>query len=233
MNKTWIVVIGGVLVLLATGIAQFIFPRTAASPSPAVFVESSPAESTTTPSLNIKEVTVSPPTRATPSLPSVAKGDVIAEWTFKGAYADNPELIKKAEAEIARLTGLLGKGTYSDASIYVGIANQYELIGNGGLEYDYLSRAIGADVDMTSGLPWHNLGVLMERLGALQTARVAYEKATMIQPEMKFYHYAYFEFLTTRMKNDMAHIEKEYTAALKNLGQDSDILSLYSAWKQS
>lgn len=231
MNKTWLIIIAVVAVLTAMGVAQFSFPRTAVSPSPEVS-EPAPVESTTTPSLDIKEVTVNSSPHVAPALPSIAKGDNIASWNFKGVYTDNPELVTKAKEEIKRLSDLIGKGTYTDMALYVGIANQYELLGEGSPEYDYLGRAIEAG-GTASGLPWHNLGVLMERLGALETARVAYEKATLIQPEMKFYHYAYFEFLTTRMKEDAVRIEKEYAAALSNLGQDSDVLSLYSEWKQS
>ena len=167
-----------------------------------------------------------------PELPSIAAGDTITLWTFKGAYTDNPELIAKAETEIKRLLDLVGKGTYPDISLFVSVANQYELLGDGEQEYTYLSRAIKVGGSAT-GLPWHNLGVLMERLGALQTARVAYGKAVLVQPKLKFYHYAYLEFLTTRMKDDVATIEKEYTAAIENLGQDTDILQLYSEWKQA
>ena len=230
-----LLIVGGVAVLFITGIVQFLFPQNAIAPQPAVstFVpEPSPVENNNaTTSLEVKKVTVTSSTHATPVLSSIAKGDTIASWTFKGAYTDNSDLIAKAEAEITRLSGLLGKGTYPDVSLYVGIANQYELLGDGEQQYDYLGRAI--KVGGITGLPWHNLGVLMERLGALETARVAYEKSTRIQPEMKFYHYAYFEFLTTRMKDNAVAIEKEYAAALSNLGQDTDIEQLRSEWKNS
>jgi len=235
MNKKRIVITVGVLVVLVTGVAQFLFPRTALSPQiPTAFEPFEPllAEQNSATTLNIKEVVVSSPIRPAPKLPAIAKGDTIASWSFKGAYADRPELVTKAEAEIKRLHDFIGKGTYPDVSLYVGIANQYALLGDGKLEYEYLSQAIMAGGAAT-GLPWHNLGVLMERLGALESARVAYETSTLIQPEFKFYHYAYFEFLTTRMRDDTADIEKEFAAAIKNLGQDTDILSLYAEWKQS
>lgn len=232
MNRTWLITIAVAAVLLAMGIAQFAFPRTAVSPAPAAY-KPVPTQSTTTPALDVKEIAARPSPRVAFILPSLAKGDIVTEWTFKGPYTDQPDLMKKGEAEIQRLSALVGTGVESDTALYVGIANQYELLGNGGREYDYLGRAIDADKNVTSGLPWHNLGVLMERLGALETARVAYERATLIQPDMKVYHYAYFEFLTTRMKSDTARIEKEYAKALSDLGQDADILALYSAWKQS
>ncbi len=231
MDRTRILIIGGAAIFLIAGIAQFCFPQSAVAPQP---VTSEPLSVATTSVVEVKKVTITTgSTKATHALPSIAKGDVVASWDFKGVYAEYPDLVAKAEAEITRLLGLLGKETYSDTSIYVGIANQYDLLGNGKQEYDYLGRAIKADADATSGLPWHNLGVLMEKLGALGTARAAYEQSTLVQPKMKFYHYAYFEFLTTKMKSDTADIEKEYAAALKNLGQDSDILSLYADWKQS
>jgi len=153
MHKTGMLIIGGVAVALIAVAAWFLFPRHAVTPQPDVSV---------------------------PKLPSIAEGDNIASWNFEGAYADHPELVAKAEAEIRRLSDLIGEGTYPDVTLYVSIANQYELLGNGKQEYDYLGRAIMADP--ASGLPWHNLGVLMERLGALETARVAYERAVLLQP---------------------------------------------------
>lgn len=233
MSKTrWFIIIGGVSALLAMGATQFLFPLTAVSPAPTTFATTTP-ENSSVPAVDIKKVTVSSSADTVPGLPSIAKSDRIASWNFKGVYADDPALITKANAEIKRLLSLVGEGSYSDTALYVGIANQYELLGDGSLAYDYLGRAIKADVNATSGLPWHNLGVLMERLGALETARVAYEKSTIIQPEMKFYHYAYFEFLTIRMKDNSVAIEKEFASAIQNLGQDADMLQLYSEWKNS
>jgi len=232
MQMTRLLLIGGVVLVLGAGAMQFLFPPRAVAPRPVVS-EPPPQEDTGVPLLDIKEVTVDSLARSAPDLPSIASGDTVALWDFKGAYADNPEQKAKAEAEITRLSDLVGKGAYPDVSLYVGIANQYELLGDGSLEYEYLGRAIQAG-NNTSGLPWHNLGVLMERLGALETARAAYEKATLIQPQMKFYHYAYLEFLTTRMKNNAAAIEKEFAAATADLGQESaDMRSLYTEWKQS
>lgn len=179
MNRTRLIIIGSALVVLGAGAAQFLFPRRVVAPQPVVS-ESSLVNATSSPS---KSIATSSPSQPVLDLPSIAKGDSIASWDFTGAYADNSELVAKAEAEIKRLSDLIGKGTYPDVTLYVSIANQYELIGNGKKEYDYLSRAIAADPK--SGLPWHNLGVLMERLGALKTARAAYDRAEFLQPLFK------------------------------------------------
>lgn len=242
IKKHWFVGSIGV-VLVVAGIAQFISPRRATAPEPTISEPSSAIEqrseksSTTTSESNISPVstTVSvSQSRPTTRLPAIAKGDTVVSWNFVGAYAGNPELRARASVEIKRLTDLVGKGTYPDESIFVAIANQYELLGEGKQQYEYLSRAIAVGVgDETTGLPWHNLGVLMERLGALETARVDYQEATLVQPQSKQWHFAYLEFLTTRMKDDITDIEKAFAAAFANLGQDTDILDLQSEWKKS
>ncbi len=244
-KKHWVMAgVGfGIAVLVVAGVTQFISPRRAAAPQsdvsePAPVVEQRSEESSTTTSeSNILPVstTVSvSQSRSTTRLPAIAKGDIIVSWNFTGAYAGNPELRAKADAEIQRLTGLIGKGTYPDESLFVAIANQYELLGDGKQQYEYLSRAIAIGVGgEVTGLPWHNLGVLMERLGALQTARVDYLEATLAQPQSKQWHFSYLEFLTTRMKSEVTDIEKAFAAAFKNLGQDTDILDLQSEWKKS
>lgn len=226
------VAVCAIFVLAVIGAWQF-YPRTAVSPS---------VEEQIQPPTSETDGAISPDTTGTPpktvSRPTqyplpLAKGDIVASWTFKGAYSDRPDLVAKAEAEIARLSDLIGKGTYSDTILYVGIANQYGLMGNGKQEYDYLGRAIQADANVTTGLPWHNLGVLMERLGAYETARVAYEKATLIQPGLKQWQYAYMEFLTSRMKDNKTAIEKAFTAAEKDIGQDAYLLQLRADWEKS
>ena len=230
MSKAWLIITGGILVILAAGIAQFLFQRIAASPAPAT-LEPSPAENNSTTTPGVKEVSVSIPTRAVQKVPSIAKGDSIASWTFKGAYADNPELIAKAQVEIKRLSDLLSTATSSAMILSVDIANQYELLGDGKKQYEYLERA--ARTNPENGLPWHNLGVLMERLGAYETARIAYEKSTLVQSELKFYHYAYIEFLTSRTKDDVVSIEKAFAFAEKNIGKTQYLIDLRAEWEKS
>lgn len=182
-----------------------------------------------TPLLDVKAVSVTPIKRQSQTSFALADGDSIASWDFKGAYTGNQELVAKAESEIKRLSGQLETATSSAMILSIGIANQYELLGDGKNQYDYLTRAIQAGPE--NGLPWHNLGVLMERLGATQTASVAYEKSTLLQPELAVYHYAYLEFLIQNMKNDTARIEKAFAAAEGNIGPKQYLAELRSQWK--
>lgn len=228
MNRTHIYVAVGVFVaLISIGVWQF-SPRTAVSPSIVDQPQLPPAK--TESATSSKTNTTPPKTVSSPvshPLP-LAGGDTVASWDFKGAYTGNLELVAKAQSEISRLAELLVTATSSKMILSVGIANQYELLGAGAQQYDYLERAVRADA--TNGLPWHNLGVLMERLGALGTARIAYEQSTLVQPELKFYQYAYIDFLITRMKGDTARIEQAFTAAEKSIGQTPYLLELRAEW---
>ncbi|MEK7114112.1 MAG: hypothetical protein AAB850_01000 [Patescibacteria group bacterium] len=229
MNKTKLLIIGGVLIIIVAGSTQFFFPRSAISPTLPIAEQNVSATTT-----NTIATTTAIRTQKSPMMNPLplAQGDTVASWNFQGAYAGNPELVAKADAEIKRLSNLLVTATSSATILSVGIANQYGLLGDGSLEYEYLIRAVKAG-GATSGLPWHNLGVLMERLGAYKTARIAYEKSTLVQPELKFYHYAYLEFLTARTKNDIVHIEKAFAAAGKYFSGDTYVLQLRVEWEKS
>lgn len=230
MNKTRLLIIAGVSILFIAGIAQFLFPHTAVSPAPPSTVSQSPTVELNTPaSLDVKAVSATPASPPAQASFAVVQGDNIVSWDFSGVYTDNPELTAKAQAEIKRLSGLLATATSSAMILSVGIANQYELLGDGKRQYDYLGRAIQASPE--NGLPWHNLGVLMERLGAFQTARIAYEQSTIVQPEFPLYHYAYLEFLIGNMKNDTVDIEKAFAAAEKNIGKRQYLVDLRAKWQ--
>lgn len=230
MNKTRLFIIGGVSILFVAGIAQFLFPRTAVSPAPSGEVSQPPTVELNTPaSLEVKAVSVTPTSHPAQASFAIVQGDNIVSWDVKGAYTDNPELTAKAQAEIKRLSEQLATATSSAMILSVGIANQYELLGDGKKQYDYLGRAIRSDA--TNGLPWHNLGVLMERLGAFQTARKAYEQSTIVQPEFPLYHYAYLEFLIENMNNDTVDIEKAFAAAERSIGKRQYLIDLRAKWQ--
>ncbi len=233
MNKTSILIAVSILVIVgALGVVQFLSKKQPI-PAESPVATSTPEQNVSTTTEVVVKTTVTTTKRPVANPLPISSGDTVISWSFAGAYANNVDLIAKANTEIRRVSGLLGSGQYSDTALYIGIANQYDLLGDGKQEYDYLIRAVKADVNVTSGLPWHNLGVLMEKLGAIQTARTAYEKSTLIQPGSKFYHYAYLEFLINRLKGETSIIEKAFSTAIKSLGQDSDIIQLQTEWKNS
>lgn len=227
-KNQWFIV-AGIIVVLVLGGAQFLFTNSTVSPALQTATSTQQVTSTTTVSV-ATTTTVSKQKKSMTQSLSIASGDTIVSWNFKGAYTDNPELVAKANAEISRLSGLLATATSSAMILSVSIANQYELLGDGKKQYEYLERAVRTNPE--NGLPWHNLGVLMERLGAYKTARIAYENSTLVQPEMKFYHYAYIEFLTSRTKDDVINIEKSFSFAKKNIGETPYLSELRAEWQK-
>lgn len=231
MNRTQIVLSVVVVFVLGAAAVWQSVGETMPTPQSSSTIESEqiPTVVTEQPALDIKAVSVTSAKSKPQTSFALRNGDSIASWEFKGAYTGNAELEAKAQSEIKRLSELLATATSSAMILSVGIANQYELIGDGKNQYDYLGRAIQASPD--NGLPWHNLGVLMERLGALETARAAHWNAALLNPQLAVYHYAYLEFLIQNMKNDTAGIEKAFAAAEESIGPKQYLAELRAEWQ--
>ncbi len=137
---------------------------------------------------------------------SLVPGDEPVSWYFVGAYNDGGEFEARATAEIQRMKSLLNSGTFTNYELYVSIANQYELLGDGKQEYTYLNYALALDSTKT-GLAWHNMGKLLEKLGAYKSARVAYDRMIQVQSTTQYLR-ARLEFLKAHMPEDTAAIKK-------------------------
>ncbi len=159
----------------------------------------------------------------------LAAEDSISSWDFKGLYSGNSELEKKARADIKRLNGMFGTEGNTDYILDVSIAGVYELLGDGAKEYEYLRRALAEDSEKT-GLAWYNLGTLLVRLGAFGSARTAYAKAAMAQPELDQYQTRYLEFLTQQFPTDENAIEKAFADASVGSTQSSTLLQIRARW---
>lgn len=129
----------------------------------------------------------------TPSYP-IATGDRIASWNWQGPYKDGGQKEQETKAELAQLAAMLGKAGTSTYDLEVGIASEYELLGDGKDAYLFLSRAIKNDP--SRGLAYFNMGHLMEELGAFQTARAAYHTAALKEPNNPVYTQAEQAFLS-------------------------------------
>jgi len=135
---------------------------------------------------------------------SVVATDSISSWDFKGAYTGNQELEQRAFSEISRIKGIFRqfkKADYPNYQLYVSIANQYDLLGDGGNEYKFLGLALSEDSTST-GLAWVNMGNLMEKLGAYESAKIAYQKAVEAQ-RAQFYVDTLNDFLTTHFPDEI------------------------------
>lgn len=166
---------------------------------------------------------------------SLAEGDTIASWNFQGTHKDGGALEKKVNDEITRQKGLLGgdqSGKNDDPTdyiLYIGIANQYELLGDGREAYEYLGRALKIDSTKT-GLAWRNLGSLLERLGAPNTARAAYAHAVEAQPHIIEFHLARLRFLVNSFSEDTAAVEAAFGEAEEASGETPEVLQIKAEW---
>ena len=164
------------------------------SASTSAQISPSPAAQKPTPSLVLK-----------PAF-SLVPGDEPASWYFVGTHSDGGQLEARAEAEIQRMKSLLNSGEFTNYELYISIANQYELLGDGKQEYTYLNYALALDSTKT-GLAWHNMGKLLEKLGAYKSARVAYDRMIQVQPTRQ-YILARLEFLRAHMGEDTDAIKQ-------------------------
>ncbi len=164
----------------------------------------SSASTPTSPSLVVAQKPTPSPA-AKPAF-SLVPGDEPISWYFVGTYNDGGEFEARATSEIQRMKGLLNSGTFTNYELYVSIANQYELLGDGKQEYTYLNYALAIDSTKT-GLAWHNMGKLLEKLGAYKSARVAYDRMIQVQSTTQYLR-ARLEFLQAHMPEDTDAIKK-------------------------
>ncbi|MEK7100116.1 MAG: tetratricopeptide repeat protein, partial [Patescibacteria group bacterium] len=129
----------------------------------------------------------------------LSKGDTVSVWSWTGAYKDGGAREKETNDQIALLKEKLGTENYPKYETLVGIAGQYELLGDGRSAYSYFKQAI--DLDPTKSLAYFNLAHLFEQLGALNSARDMYIKAVEIEPGNTAYAQARAVFMKERFPN--------------------------------
>ena len=143
---------------------------------------------------------------------AVNEKDVIESWDFKGFYLGNENLEKQARSEIEDLKKIKPNENYNEYTHNIDLASQYYYLGDGKNAYKHLIRAIEIDPDGTS-LAYGNMGSLMRDLGALETAKDAFEKAYQIQSN-GFYAEKYTNFLKEYFPEELERvIEEERKAA--------------------
>jgi tetratricopeptide (TPR) repeat protein len=163
----------------------------------------------------------------TPAFP-INPQDQIAAWDFKGAYTDNETLTTQANADMAHLVSLLGKGEFDDYDLYIGIGNDYNLEGNGKAAYDNYDRAAAIHPD--KGLAYANLGHLMDELGAPYTAADAYAAAVKAEPTQLEYHIDRLTYLTRQFPEDKERLLAAFTDASDQFGDTAPILAIEAGW---
>jgi len=226
-NKEWIVAGVGIVavVLVVFGLVRY-----AKAPAPSGTPDFTASSTTPSGITTVPNVGTTTPIAAFQSFP-INVVDTIASWSFKGAYSGNDTLVAQANADIAKLAGMVGGGEYDDYDFYNGIANDYASLGKGALAYQYYNRSIR--VHPNKGLAYANLAHLFDELGAYRTAADAYRKAVEAEPGMLEYHLERLTYLTRQFSKDNALILAALTDASKQFGDNASILAIEAEWLES
>jgi tetratricopeptide (TPR) repeat protein len=201
-------VFGGIaiVVLLVGGVW---WTKKAPAPTPNLVATSTVeiATSTGSEARELPAETPKTPVQAGAKVPfALVSDESVSSWDFAGTHKDGGKLEAQVRADIERLKGLLSSGKFTNYELYISIANQYDMLGDGQQEYTYLGYALSIDAQNT-GLAWRNMGKLLARLGAYKSARVAYNRMVEAQP-LREYELTRLEFHKTYMPNDTEAIKE-------------------------
>lgn len=162
----------------------------------------------------------------TPNLFPVSASDNLTSWTIPvNVDATSTAAFK---AQIATLKSYVGTTTYPTSDIYIGIANEYGLLGDGKSAYQYYLKALNAS--STEAVTYDNLGALFARLYATTTATRAYAKAIALDPSEALFQISYLNYLTQVAPQD-AMTATAFADAKTALGSTTpDFLITEATW---
>lgn len=149
-------------------------------------------------------------------------------WDFEGSYEASIELREKAEAEIQRLKDLKGTGEFSDYDLEIGIAQYYALLGEGKKSYEHLLAAI--EINDTKPLAYANLGVLLAKVDARESAKKAYEMA-LDRNDTVQNRIMYIQHLEQHYADDLDLVESAHTFAIEKFPESQILKDRYENWK--
>ncbi len=223
----WAGIILAGIVLAMVWLSKYVNAPEAALPSGAPGAATSTARETPSSPSAATSTSVGASVRPFPINPA----DRIVSWGFAGPYAADKALVAQANADVSRLSGLIGSGKYDDYDIYDGIANDYANLGNGAEAYRNYDRAIA--IHPAKGLAYANLGHFFSLLGAYYTAADAYAKAVAVEPAMLEYHLERLTYLTAQFPDDTARITSALSDASKQFGDTAPVLAIEARWLTS
>lgn len=150
-------------------------------------------------------------------------------WDIEGIYEGNVDLEKRASDEIDRLEGLRNSAEFSEYDIEIGIAQNYELLGRGELAYEHILAAI--EINPARSLAYGNLGVLLAKAQAYESAKVAYEMA-LDRDDTVTHRINYIQHLEQYFGDDLDLVESAHLSALEKFPESSVLEKRYNSWKK-
>lgn len=164
----------------------------------------------------------------------ISPKDTLASWSFKGSHADGGTLERQVESQIASLKTKINETNPTVQEIYISIANDYELLGDGKSAYNYFLQALNSKqrYEQEDGMAWAGLGDLMQTLHAYYTAATAYGNAVKADPGEPSFHVARISFLLSYLPKETALIDAAFADAAKYVPNDASIAQLKSQYKK-
>lgn len=150
-------------------------------------------------------------------------------WNFEGPYSVTEELLEVAHNERERLEGLLGNEEFSEYDVQVGIAGQYTLVGEGKKAYEHLLKAI--ELNDARSLAYGNLGHLLGKVGARESAKRAYEMA-LDRDDTVQNRIQYIQHLEQYFGDDLDLVESAHTFAIEKFPNSLVLQQRYESWKK-
>ncbi len=166
--------------------------------------------------------------RATAPKFSIDARDTGFSWKLSNSAPES--VIKKSKKEISSLTKELHKGKYSDYNIYLQLGQEYEIVNEGKQAYESYSTA--STLKPSQGVAMSNIGLLMARVGAINTARNAYAQSVARQPSVSLFWVLYLKFLAQYEP----HAQKTplvFSSARKITKDNTNVLIIEAKWLSS
>ena len=148
-------------------------------------------------------------------------------WKIASAGAS---VKKDMQNKIIDLSKKIGTDIYPNYDIYIQIARDYTLTGEGENAYDFYILAVKDSPQ--KGLAFNNLGDLLARVGAYHTAHTAFAKAVIVEPSVELYWLSYLRFLTAYEKKSPA-TKGVFTKAMNATNSAPDVRIARANYEQA
>lgn len=171
------------------------------------------------------------PGKATGSF-ALAPGEAPAWDALDAPFLDNEQAKARGESELATIGNALAEEEVPRKyELLVGRAQYQELLGNGQAAYDDLLAAIAENPD--APLAYHNLGILLARAKAPESAARALQIAADKAPRETLYQSSYLSHLVQSFPEDAARIDAAYAFAKQFVGDTADYWTHYATYLTS
>ncbi len=153
--------------------------------------------------------------------------DTIVSWELSVGNGFSKNVI---QTKIISLSEKIGKGIYPNYDIYIQIAQEYEMLGDGYNAYKFYLLATKDKPQ--KALAFNNIGNLLARLGAYNSAHDAYIRATTLEPSVELYWISYLNFIALHEKTALT-TATVFTSAMKATNSATDVRIARANWEES